>query len=64
MISILTAIELWITNTYRYIYIYITYTGSIEWIWIRSILVETRQNADFSRKKSSLYDFNVEHVMT
>lgn len=61
MISILTAIELWITNTYRYIYI--TYTGSIEWIWIRSILVETRQNADFSRKKSSLYDFNVEHVM-
>lgn len=62
MISILTAIELWITNTYRYIYI--TYTGSIEWIWIRSILVETRQNADFSRKKSSLYDFNVEHVMT
>lgn len=48
MISILTAIELWITNTYRYIYI--TYTGSIEWIWIRSILVETRQNADFSRK--------------
>lgn len=60
MISILTAIELWITNTYRYIYI--TYTGSIEWIWIRSILVETRQNADFSRKKSSLYDFNVEHV--
>lgn len=62
MILILTAIELWITNTYRYIYI--TYTGSIEWIWIRSILVETRQNADFSRKKSSLYDFNVEHVMT
>lgn len=62
MISILTAIELWITNTYRYIYI--TYTGSIEWIWIRSILVETRQNADFSRKKSSLHDFNVEHVMT
>lgn len=62
MISILTAIELWITNTYRYIYI--TYTGSIEWIWIRSILVETRQNADFLRKKSSLYDFNVEHVMT
>lgn len=62
MISILTAIELWITNTYRYIYI--TYTGSIEWIWIRSILVETRQNADFSREKSSLYDFNVEHVMT
>lgn len=62
MISILRAIELWITNTYRYIYI--TYTGSIEWIWIRSILVETRQNADFSRKKSSLYDFNVEHVMT
>lgn len=62
MISILTAIELWITNTYRYIYI--TYTGSIQWIWIRSILVETRQNADFSRKKSSLYDFNVEHVMT
>lgn len=62
MISILTAIELWITNTYRYIYI--TYTGSIEWIWIRSIVVETRQNADFSRKKSSLYDFNVEHVMT
>lgn len=62
MISILTVIELWITNTYRYIYI--TYTGSIEWIWIRSILVETRQNADFSRKKSSLYDFNVEHVMT
>lgn len=62
MISILTAIELWITNTYRYIYI--TYTGSIEWIWIRSILVETRQNADFSRKKSSLYDFKVEHVMT
>lgn len=62
MISILTAIELWITNTYRYIYI--TYTGSIEWVWIRSILVETRQNADFSRKKSSLYDFNVEHVMT
>lgn len=62
MISILTAIELWITNTYRYIYI--TYTVSIEWIWIRSILVETRQNADFSRKKSSLYDFNVEHVMT
>lgn len=62
MISNLTAIELWITNTYRYIYI--TYTGSIEWIWIRSILVETRQNADFSRKKSSLYDFNVEHVMT
>lgn len=62
MISILTAIELWITNTYRYIYI--TYTGSIEWIWIRSILVETRQNADFSRKKLSLYDFNVEHVMT
>lgn len=62
MISILTAIELWITNTYRYIYI--TYTGSIEWIWIRSILVETRQNADFSRKKSSLYNFNVEHVMT
>lgn len=62
MISILTAIELWITNTYRYIYI--TYTGSIEWIWIRNILVETRQNADFSRKKSSLYDFNVEHVMT
>lgn len=61
MISILTAIELWITNTYRYIYIF-TYTGSIEWIWIRSILVETRQNADFSRKKSSLYDFNVEHV--
>lgn len=60
MISILTAIEWWITNTYRYIYI--TYTGSIEWIWIRSILVETRQNADFSRKKSSLYDFNVEHV--
>lgn len=60
MILILTAIELWITNTYRYIYI--TYTGSIEWIWIRSILVETRQNADFSRKKSSLYDFNVEHV--
>lgn len=60
MISILTAIELWITNTYRYIYI--TYTGSIEWIWIRSILVETRQNADFSREKSSLYDFNVEHV--
>lgn len=49
MISILTAIELWITNTYRYIYI--TYTGSIEWIWIRSILVETRQNADFSREK-------------
>lgn len=48
MILILTAIELWITNTYRYIYI--TYTGSIEWIWIRSILVETRQNADFSRK--------------
>lgn len=62
MISILTAIELWITNTYRYIYI--TYTGSIEWIWIRSILVETRQNADFSREKSSLYDFNVEHIMT
>lgn len=62
MILILTAVELWITNTYRYIYI--TYTGSIEWIWIRSILVETRQNADFSRKKSSLYDFNVEHVMT
>lgn len=62
MILILTAIELWITNTYRYIYI--TYTGSIEWIWIRSILVETRQNADFSRKKSILYDFNVEHVMT
>lgn len=48
MILILTAVELWITNTYRYIYI--TYTGSIEWIWIRSILVETRQNADFSRK--------------
>lgn len=53
MISILTAIELWITNTYRYIYI--TYTGSIEWIWIRSILVETRQNADFSREKNRAY---------
>lgn len=52
MISILTAIELWITNTYRYIYI--TYTGSIEWIWIRSILVETRQNADF-REKNRAY---------
>lgn len=36
------------------IYIYITYTGSIEWIWIRSILVETRQNADFSREKIEL----------
>lgn len=53
MISILTAIELWITNTYRYIYI--TYTGSIQWIWIRSILVETRQNADFSREKNRAY---------
>lgn len=53
MISILTAIELWITNTYRYTYI--TYTGSIEWIWIRSILVETRQNADFSREKNRAY---------
>lgn len=53
MISILTAIELWITNTYRYIYIF-TYTGSIEWIWIRSILVETSQNADFSREKIEL----------
>lgn len=34
--------------------IYITYTGSIEWIWIRSILVETRQNADF-REKNRAY---------
>lgn len=53
MISILTAIELWITNTYRYIYI--TYTGSIEWIWIRSIPLWKPVKTLIFREKNRAY---------